>query len=98
MKIEIEIDDNEIIEIVKEKASNELVKRLFNIYKEEPKKAEQMNDKLKPNPCCGRCKYFKTVTGQGLYDDDDGYCRRDGTNVDTTSYCKQFELHAELED
>lgn len=32
MKIEVEIDDNEILEMAKEKASNELAKRLFSFY------------------------------------------------------------------
>lgn len=32
MKIEVEIDDNEILEMAKEKAANELAKRLFSFY------------------------------------------------------------------
>jgi hypothetical protein len=34
MKIEVEIDDNEILEMAKEKASDELAKRLFSFYRE----------------------------------------------------------------
>ena len=32
MKIEVEIGDNEILEMAKEKAANELAKRLFSFY------------------------------------------------------------------
>ena len=32
MRIEVEIDDNEILEMAKEKAANELAKRLFSFY------------------------------------------------------------------
>lgn len=34
MKIEVEIDDNEIIEMAKEKASDELAKKIFSFYYE----------------------------------------------------------------
>ena len=38
MKIEVEIDDNEILEMAKEKAANELVKKIFSFYYDVAKK------------------------------------------------------------